>query len=136
LSEAMERKANSLSRVLERLCKATAEGTPILVEGKKDVEALRRLNVLGTMITLMDSGRVLEDVLEEVREREVIVFVDFDRHGSELAKRVLFRLERRRVKANLVFWRMIRALVRRDVKDVEGLPSYLERLREEASLTV
>ena len=136
MSETMERKANNLAKMFERLCKETAGGTPILVEGKKDVEALRRLNVLGTAITMKDSGKVLEDVLEEVRSREVIVFVDFDRHGSELAKRILFRLERRRVKVNLVFWRMIRALVRRDVKDVEGLPSYMERLREEANLTV
>ena len=132
----MERKANNLAKMFERLCEETAGGTPILVEGKKDVEALRRLNVFGTAITMKDSGKVLEDVLEEVRSREVIVFVDFDRHGSELAKRILFQMEHRRVKVNLVFWRMIRALVRRDVKDVEGLPSYMERLREEANLPV
>jgi hypothetical protein len=47
----------------------------------------------------------------------------------------MFQLEHRRVKVNLVFWRMIRALVRRDVKDVEGLPSYIESLKEEAKPT-
>jgi len=135
LSKTMERKLNNLTKILERLCTEAACGTPILVEGKKDVEALRKLNIFCTTITVKDSGKVLEDVLEEVRSAEVIVFVDFDRHGSELAKKILYQLEHRRVKANLVFWRMIRALVRRDVKDVEGLPSYIESLKEEAKPT-
>jgi len=135
LSETMERKINNLTKILEKFCQETACGTPVLVEGKKDIEALRRLNIPCTAITIKNSGKVLEDVLEEIRSSEVIVFVDFDRHGSELAKKIMFQLEHRRVKVNLVFWRMIRALVRRDVKDIEGLPSYIESLKEEAKPT-
>ncbi|MEM2921171.1 MAG: hypothetical protein QXF26_02505 [Candidatus Bathyarchaeia archaeon] len=131
MPETAERKLNNISRVLEKLCKEASYGIPILVEGKNDVEALRMLNVIGETIAMKNSGRVLDDMLQEIRSHEVIVFVDFDRHGSELAKKILLRLEHRGVKANLAFWRMIRALVRRDVKDVEGLPTYLQHLKED-----
>ncbi len=131
-TETTERKINNITKILEKLCQEIVSGTPVLVEGKKDIEALRRLNIPCTAITVKNSGKVLEDVLEEIRTPEVIIFVDFDRHGSELAKRIKYQLEHRHVKANLVFWRMIRALVRRDVKDVEGLPTYIENLKEDA----
>ena len=39
-------------------------------------------------------------------------------------------LEEKRVKVNSVFWRKLSGLVRRDVKDIEGIPSYLEKLKK------
>jgi len=34
------------------------------------------------------------------------------------------------VKVNLTFWRRLKALLKRNVKDVEGLPSYLKSLKK------
>ena len=133
MSVASERKLERLTEILDKLSAKIVLGTPVLVEGKKDVQALRRLNILGTMITIKDSGKVLEDLLYEFQGPEVIAFVDFDKHGTELTKEILCHMERRRIRVNTVFWRKTRALVRRDVKDVEGLPSYLERLKKKTT---
>jgi len=119
-----------LPKAMERLARKNASGVPIIVEGKKDVAALKRLGVKGTMLTIKDSGQVLEDVLDRTCSAEIIVFVDYDRHGLELAKEIVSYLECHRIKVDLSIWREVRALVRRDVKDVEGLPSYLERLKK------
>lgn len=125
-----ERTFEGLSKTLEKLSRKGALGVPIIVEGKKDVAALMKLGIRGKTLTIKDSGKILEDSLDRTLGSEVVVFVDFDRHGSELAKEIAIYMESRKVKADLAVWREIRALVRRDLKDVEGLPSYLERLKK------
>ena len=105
---------------------------PIIVEGKKDVAALTRLGVMGTIVTIKDSGAILEDFLDRTLGPEMVILVDFDEHGTELAKEIAKYLESRKIKADLSVWREVRALARRDIKDVEGLPSYLERLKKKA----
>jgi hypothetical protein len=35
-----------------------------------------------------------------------------------------------KITPNLVFWRRLKGLVGRDVKDIEGLASYLETLKD------
>jgi 5S rRNA maturation endonuclease (ribonuclease M5) len=127
-----ERKIKRLTELLEKLARKTLSGTPIIVEGKKDVQALFRLNISGNTVTMKDTGKVLEDILEELKTHEVTVFVDFDEHGAELAREITRYMEQKHVKVNLFFWREIRSIVHRDVKDVEGLPSYLEKLRSKA----
>lgn len=125
-----ERILERLPKTLERLSNKGASGAPIIVEGKKDVAALKKLGVIGTTITIKCSGKVLEDCLDVVSAPEAVILVDFDEHGTELAKEIAKYLESRKVKADLILWREVRALVRKDVKDVEGLPTYLERLKK------
>jgi len=71
-------------------------------------------------------------VLSEVEERgkdEVILMMDFDKRGREWIKRLAEDLERMRIKPNLVFWKELSSLVGRDVKDIEGLSTYMETLK-------
>ena len=100
------------------------------MEGKKDSLALLKLGIVGSTIQVKGSGRVLEDCLELDFGNEVVVLVDFDEHGTELAKEIVKILEPRKIKIDLKIWKEIRALVRKDIKDIEGLPSYLERLKK------
>ena len=125
-----ERILKRLSKVLERLGNKAASGVPIIVEGKNDVKALSKLGIIGKMIKVKGSGKVLEDGLDLIYSNEVVIFVDFDEHGTELAKKISKIMESRGVKADLIIWRAVRALVRKRIKDVEGLPSYLERLKK------
>jgi len=132
LSESLKRKVEKISRLLERLATESAKGTPIVVEGQNDVDALRELDVKGEVIAVKNSGMVFPDVVSQVEsrgKREVILLMDFDRYGKEWTKRLAESLERSRIKPNLVFWNNLLGLVGRDVKDVEGLASYVETLR-------
>lgn len=56
--------------------------------------------------------------------------MDFDRRGKEWTKRLTYHFERMKIKPRLYFWRALLHLVRRDIKDVEGLASYLETLKK------
>ena len=127
------KKIEKILQLLDRLAKKTAKEIPIVVEGKNDVSTLHKLNVRGDFISAKASGRSLLDVLHEIERREkneVILLMDFDRRGRELTKFLTRHLEKMKIKTDLLFWNRLRKLVGREVKDVEGLASYLESLNK------
>ena len=125
-----EQKLESLIYVLEHLSQEVKSGVPIIVEGSKDLHALHKLNISGTVICIKNSGKILPDLLDAVQNKSVIVLVDFDEEGIILVKIISTYLEKMGVKVNLTFWRRLKALLKRNVKDVEGLPSYLKSLKK------
>jgi 5S rRNA maturation endonuclease (ribonuclease M5) len=133
LSTKSEKKLEKILKLLERLTKESNKGTPIIVEGRNDVNALHELGLQGDIISAKSSGKSFLDVLGEVEgrgKREVILLMDFDRHGKEWTNRLARRLEEMRITPNLLFWKRLLGLVGRDVKDIEGLATYLETLRK------
>jgi 5S rRNA maturation endonuclease (ribonuclease M5) len=133
LSTKSERKLEKILKLLERLATELTKGTPIIVEGRKDVNALHELDLEGGIITAKSSGKSLLDVLGEVErrgKREVILLLDFDRQGKEWTNRLTRRLEEMRINPNLLFWKRLLGLVGHDIKDIEGLATYLETLRK------
>lgn len=125
-----EKKLEILDEILENLSKKTELKIPVIVEGKKDVYALRRLGIRAEVVCIRNVGKVLVDCLDDLGAEEVIILVDFDDYGITLAKSIIQYLEGKGVKVNSIFWKQIKAIVKKDVKDIEGLPSYLERLRK------
>jgi 5S rRNA maturation endonuclease (ribonuclease M5) len=133
LSTYLKEKEEKILRVLERLAEESAKGTPIVVEGKKDIESLRALAVEGKIISAKTGGKSLLDVISEVEKsgvREIILLLDFDRRGKEWTKRIRQQLEKARIRSNVKFWYELLILVGREVKDVEGLTAYMETLKK------
>jgi len=138
LSTKTEKRLERINKLLERLEKQSAKGTPIVVEGRNDVTALHRLGITGDIILAKTSGKSFLDVIGEIEQRksrEVVLLFDFDRRGKEWTQRMASCLETMRVTPNLVFWRMLLALVGRDVKDIEGLATYLETLKNKGLMS-
>jgi len=136
LSSGLKRKAERLSQLLEKLASESAKNILIVVEGQNDVEALRQLSIEGGIISAKTSGKSFLDVLADIESRkirEVILLLDFDRRGVEWTRRLKQHLEKTRIKPNLSFWNELHSLVGRDVKDLEGLPAYLETLKKKTS---
>ncbi len=133
MSTKSEKKLEKILKLLERLTKQLAIGTPIIVEGRNDINALHELGLEGDIISAKSSGKSFLDVLGEVEgrgRREVILLMDFDRQGKEWTNRLARRLEEMRITPNLLFWKRLLGLVGHDVKDIEGLATYLETLRK------
>lgn len=132
MSSRLKEKEEKLLQILERLAEESAKGTPIIVEGKKDVEALRALSINGRIISAKTGGKHLIDViseLESARALEVILLLDFDWRGKELTRKLQLYLERTGIKINVTFWLELSAVVGNEVKDIEGLASYMETLK-------
>jgi 5S rRNA maturation endonuclease (ribonuclease M5) len=128
----LKEKEEKISQIINALAEESTGGTPIVVEGKNDVEVLRELGINGELICAKTGGKSLLDVISEIektRTSEVILLLDFDRRGKQITNRIRHNLERGRKKVRLDFWLAFLALAGKDVQCVEGLKAYLENLR-------
>lgn len=132
MSSRLKEKEERILQTLERLAQKSTKGIPIIVEGKKDVDTLRTLAIDGKIVEAKTSGKCMLDVVSEIEAsgtREAILLLDFDRRGREWTKHLKQHLEKMRIKPNTVIWKKLRSIVGREVKDVEGLSSYMETLK-------
>ena len=113
-------------RILDGLKNRSTAGVPVVVEGRRDEEALRRLGVYGRVFCLKASGISRVGFLERLDGFEdVVLLTDFDREGGELRLWLYQELLRRGVRADDFAWRRIRSLARMEVRSVEELPRFL-----------
>jgi 2,5-diamino-6-(ribosylamino)-4(3H)-pyrimidinone 5'-phosphate reductase len=128
----LKEKEERIQQVLEALREAAARGTPVVVEGKNDVETLHALGIEGNIVTVKTGGKSFLDIvteLEQSKVSEVILLLDFDRRGREGTRYLKRSLERAKIKPNVRFWRKLSALVGKEVQCIEGLTAYMVTLR-------
>ena len=132
MSTRLEEKKEKILKIIEKLAEESSKGIPIIVEGEKDTRALRILEIKGEIIEAKTAGKSIMNVLSEVQRStpaEVILLLDFDRRGKQLSKRLRRHLEAMRIRSNVFFWERLQAIVGRELKDIEGLASYMETLK-------
>ena len=133
MSTRLKEKEEKIQLIIAKLTEESVKGKPIIVEGKKDAQALRILGVNGAILTVKTGGKSFLEATAEIENlgaREVILLLDFDRRGKEGTKRLRESLERAKIKANIKFWRELQALVGREIQCIESLTTYLNTLQE------
>jgi 2,5-diamino-6-(ribosylamino)-4(3H)-pyrimidinone 5'-phosphate reductase len=138
LSTHLRERQEKIQQVLECLAEESARGTPIIVEGKKDVETLRTLGVQGQIVTAKTGGKSRLDLISEIEKtsnQEVILLLDFDRRGKEWTAILRQSLEKARIKTNVTFRRELLRFAGRELKDIEGLEAYLQTLKRKLGET-
>lgn len=133
MSKLLREREEKIQQTLDYLIEESSRGTPIVVEGKKDLDTLRRLGVMGTILTAKTSGKSRLELVSEIEKTanvEVILLLDFDRRGRELTAMLRQSLERTRIKANVTFRKELIRFAGKELKDVEGLATYMETLKE------
>ena len=105
---------------------------PIIVEGKKDIEALRKLDINGEIIGI-NSGHTLIDFCDKIAQEhtDIIILTDWDRKGGYLCRTIKKNLEGR-VNCNTKY----RELFAKNamIRTLEGLPSWLETMKKKLNL--
>jgi 5S rRNA maturation endonuclease (ribonuclease M5) len=133
VSTRLKEKEEKIQLIINRLAEEAAKGKPIIVEGKKDAQALCELGVTGAVLTVKTGGKSFLEATSEIEllgVREVILLLDFDRRGKEGTKRLRENLERAKIRANIKFWRELQAQFGREIQCIESLPAYLSTLQE------
>ena len=100
---------------------------PIIVEGEKDIEALQKLGLKGTIISV-NAGISLTDFCDRLagKFKEIIILTDWDRRGGYLCHTIRKNLEGR-VICN-THYREIFAKNSK-IRTLEGLPSWISTMR-------
>ncbi|MGD8565158.1 MAG: toprim domain-containing protein [Candidatus Bathyarchaeota archaeon] len=132
MSTHLKEKEEKILDTLEKIGDESIKGIPIIVEGKKDKQALRQASIMGRIIEAKTGGKSILEVINEINScnvDKVILLLDFDRRGKEWTKRLVQHLETMQIKPNITFWNRLRKIIGHEVKDIEGLSRYLETLR-------
>jgi len=98
----------------------------IVVEGKEDKAALRRLGITNV---IQLNKRPLYKVVEELitKAKEVIILTDLDKKGKQLYGKLNHDLQRFGVKVDNKFRNFL--FKHTQLRQIEGLDSYIERLK-------
>jgi len=132
-NRSIQERDEQLELYLEQLIQKSQDGAVTVVEGPKDAEALRSIGVTGA-ITCIKAGRAtLPDSIEKLASisSELILLTDFDRGGRELLGKVARNLEQTGRHPNLHFWLKLNGLISNQIKDIEGMASYLRNVRRQ-----
>ncbi len=136
MSTHLKDRLEKIEQLIAKLVEESAKGKPIVVEGKKDAQALQELGITGVMVTVKTGGKSFLEATTEIEGlgvREVILLLDFDRRGREGTERLQRDLERAKIKTNIRFRRELRALVGHEVQCIESLPAYLVTAHQKAA---
>lgn len=123
-------KMEETERILDELRSQSESGIPVIVEGRRDEEALRRLGLRGKIYCLKARGESRHDFLERLDgARDAIVLTDFDREGKKLETWLYKELLQMGIRSNLRLWGKIKSLARTEVRSVEELPRFVRALQ-------
>jgi len=122
-----------LEKTLSELCEENRK-VPIIVEGEKDIEALRKLEFKGTIISV-NAGISLTDFCDRLasKYKEIIILTDWDRRGGYLCHTIRKNLEGR-VNCNTHFREILAKNA--TIRTVEGLPSWLSTIKEKINKNI
>lgn len=122
-----------LDRVLEDLIEKNRTA-PIIVEGEYDRRSLQALGVLGDIRVLNRGNSVLALCESVAREyREAIILTDWDVRGGRIARNLRDALTASGVRYDDGLRARLTVLCRKDIKDVESLHRFAERVAEMAA---
>lgn len=116
-----------LDKIISELIEENKK-VPIIVEGEKDIEALKKLGINGTIITINRGINLIgfSDYLAK-NYKEIIILTDWDRKGGFLCHTIMRNLKGR-VSCNTYY----REFFAKNsmTKTVEGLPSWIKSMKD------
>ena len=107
--------------------------SPIIVEGKRDVIALRNLGYKGELIELNDGKSILftVEILAKKLGRQgiFVILMDWDRTGEKLAKKLQKYGESCDLVPNLQIRKNLSSICSKDIACIEELPTFVNMLK-------
>jgi len=100
--------------------------TIVVVEGKKDKEAL---TALGFKKVIAISGRSLEDIIERIlssKSREVVILTDFDKEGESMESQLHNQLSHHGIKVNHIIRNEFRSLKIHQIEELNSFTKLME----------
>ncbi|OPY54421.1 MAG: hypothetical protein A4E49_00998 [Methanosaeta sp. PtaU1.Bin112] len=121
----------ALEELIASLIDASCRGAAVIVEGRRDLLALRALGLPGPVI--MASRRPALELAEEAARSysQIILLTDWDEKGDEMCKTIELHLRSVGSRPDGEIRSRLGKLIKKEIKDVESLSGYAERMREQ-----
>jgi len=122
-----EQSLEDIEKALDEL-REENQTVPIIVEGEKDVAALRKLELSGEIISF-NQGLSIPDFCDMIalKYTHIILLTDWDRKGGFLCQMIKKNLESR-VVVNTKYRELFAK--RSMIRTLEGLPSWINTLQQ------
>ena len=99
------------------------EDSVVVVEGKRDSIALKKLGYLGKILEFHRFGGIVNFTDSVVKYKNLIILFDRDKKGRELTGKTI-QLLQRRTKVDLSFKRKLREITKGKIMFIEQLVCY------------
>ena len=122
-----EKSLNDLEKILIDL-RENNIGIPILVEGEKDIEALKKLDINGIIISF-NKGMSVTNFCDIIAKKydKIIILTDWDKKGGQLC----YMLKKNLIgRVDCITDYRKKIAQKTTIKTVEGLPSWIDTLRK------
>ncbi len=122
-----------IEEILDELKDRATCGAIVMVEGKRDRDALAKLGVTGEIV--MTSQQSLLNLCESLArsKKDIIIMTDWDDRGEEVAGQILLYMETDGLRPDNTLRIKLRGLLKKEIMAVENLYVYLENLKEVCS---
>ena len=122
-----EKTLEEINKVLLEL-KEENKTVPIIVEGEKDKQALKKLDINGKIIRY-NIGMSISNFCDNIAKdyKKIILLTDWDRKGGYLCSTIKKNLESR-VKINTEYRKFFAK--KSMTRTIEGLPSWIDSLKK------
>ena len=104
-------------------------GSVIVVEGKRDVEALNRIGFKGNL-TILNHFKGITDFVDnhcQIRKK-IILLLDMDRTGKHLTSKLVSQLQHKGNNVNLFYKKALAKTTNGKIRQVEELAAYAPNL--------
>ncbi len=124
----LEERYELVLKTIEDLNEASL-AAPVIVEGKNDRKALRAMGIRGDIIRLNDGSPIFRTCEEVSRQySSAVILTDWDHRGGQLCRLLREGLAANGVRYDADIRSRLARLCRKEVKDVEGLAKYVDRI--------
>lgn len=115
-------KINEFIRTLNH---ESENGSIVVVEGKRDSEALTKLGFIGEVTKYNRFKGILDFVdSHQMTDKKIILLLDMDRTGKYLTSRLVSLFQQRGSNVNLTYKRKLCEITNGKVRHIEDLVSY------------
>lgn len=120
---------DGLHEFIDMLNEEAEYGSVIVVEGKRDVEALNRIGFNGNL-TILNHFKGITDFVDNhchIRKK-IILLLDMDRTGKRLTSKLVSQLQHKGNNVNLFYKKALAKITNGKIRQVEELAAYAPNL--------
>lgn len=114
-----------IRQVQQLIQELNQQDAAVVVEGRRDADALRRLGFVGTLMQFHRYGGFVRFADTVESWKRIIILFDYDHEGRYMTHR-LIRLLQRRTRIDLSYHRRLAKITRGRVRYVEQLAAYAQ----------